>query len=87
MMRAMGATVVLVEQSDPEQGITKEDMKRVEDTADNLAEEHKAFRRTSSSARRIPKPITSTNRNGSGRRGEPSMPSVISWEPAGASQA
>ena len=44
MMRAMGATVVLVELSDPEQGITKEDMKRVEDTADNLAEEHDAFR-------------------------------------------
>ena len=44
MMRAMGATVVLVEQSDPEQGITEEDMKRVEDTANNLAVKHNAFR-------------------------------------------
>ena len=44
MMRAMGATVVLVEQSDPEQGITEEDMKLVEDTANNLAIEHNAFR-------------------------------------------
>ena len=44
MMRAMGATVVLVEQGDPRQGITEEDMKRVEDTANRLATEHNAFR-------------------------------------------
>jgi cysteine synthase A len=44
MMRAMGATVVLVEQSDPKEGVTGEDMKRVEDTADRLVAEHNAFR-------------------------------------------
>jgi cysteine synthase A len=44
MMRAMGATVVLVEQDDPDEGVTKEDMKRVEDTAERLIAEHNAFR-------------------------------------------
>ena len=44
MMRAMGATVVLVEQSDPMEGVTGDDMKHVEDIADNLAAEHNAFR-------------------------------------------
>ncbi len=44
MMRAMGATVVLVEQSDPKEGVTGEDMKRVEDTTERLVAEHNAFR-------------------------------------------
>ena len=39
-----GSTVVLVEQSDPQEGVTGDDMKRVEDIADNLAAEHNAFR-------------------------------------------
>jgi cysteine synthase A len=44
MMRGMGATVVLVDLDAPDQGITAEDMKRVEDTAARLTEEHNAFR-------------------------------------------
>ena len=44
MMRAMGATVVLVDQTDPKMGVTGEDIQRVEDTAERLAAEHKAFR-------------------------------------------
>ncbi len=44
MMRAMGATVVLVDQGDPKMGVTGDDIQRVEDTADRLATEHNAFR-------------------------------------------
>ncbi len=44
MMRGMGATVVLVDLDDPTHGITADDMKRVEDTAARLTEEHNAFR-------------------------------------------
>ena len=44
MMRGMGATVVLVDLDNPSQGITAEDMKRVEDTAASLTEKHNAFR-------------------------------------------
>ncbi len=44
MMRGMGATVVLVDLDEPAHGITSTDMKRVEDTATRLTEEHNAFR-------------------------------------------
>lgn len=44
MMRAMGATVVLVEQGDPKAGVTGEDLDRVEATTARLVIEHNAFR-------------------------------------------
>ena len=44
MMRAMGATVVLVEQSDPKAGVTGEDLDRVEATTARLVAAHNAFR-------------------------------------------
>jgi cysteine synthase len=87
MMRAMGATVVLVEQSDPEQGITEEDMKRVEDTATAWRSSTTLFGQTNSSAWRIHRPTTSTQvRNGYAKRMAKSMPSAISSGPAEASR-
>ncbi|MFP6901028.1 MAG: cysteine synthase family protein, partial [Opitutales bacterium] len=44
MMQAMGATVVLVDLDDASEGITAEDMKRVENTTARLTTEHNAFR-------------------------------------------